>query len=156
MAAPRHSTAGAGFGALQRLRPTPLRIPRLRREPHHRAGTATRRTYPPSRRPITVLDPLARPAPALCLPRRPGRPRPCTNVQGVPAHRLPGRWPYPGRRPSAALTYRLPPPKGRTTMPGRRLIKAGPTEPCESCSTAVRVAQYEGGRPRLNEVREGR
>jgi hypothetical protein len=41
-------------------------------------------------------------------------------------------------------------------MPGRRLIKAGPTEPCESCSTAVRVAQYEGGRPRLNEVREGR
>lgn len=38
----------------------------------------------------------------------------------------------------------------------RRLIKAGPTESCESCGTPVRVAQYEGGQPRLNEVRDGR
>ena len=38
----------------------------------------------------------------------------------------------------------------------RKLIKAGPTEACESCSTPVRTAQYEGGQPRLNEVRGGR
>lgn len=41
-------------------------------------------------------------------------------------------------------------------LKSRRLIKAGPVEPCESCGTPVRVAQYEGGRPRLNEVRNGR
>jgi hypothetical protein len=36
----------------------------------------------------------------------------------------------------------------------RKLIQAGPAQPCESCGTRVRVATYEGGRPRLNEVRE--
>lgn len=39
-------------------------------------------------------------------------------------------------------------------MPRRKLIAAGPVEPCESCGTPVRVAQYEGGRPRLNEVHQ--
>lgn len=38
----------------------------------------------------------------------------------------------------------------------RKLVAAGRTEPCESCGTPVRVAQYEGGQPRLNEVRDGR
>lgn len=41
-------------------------------------------------------------------------------------------------------------------MTRRKLIKTGPTEPCESCGTPVRVAQYEGGKPRLNEVHNGR
>jgi hypothetical protein len=35
----------------------------------------------------------------------------------------------------------------------RKLIQAGPVEKCESgCGTDVRVSQYEGGKPRLNEV----
>lgn len=39
----------------------------------------------------------------------------------------------------------------------RKLVTAGPTEPCESgCGAQVRVAQYEGGKPRLNEVWNGR
>jgi len=37
----------------------------------------------------------------------------------------------------------------------RRLVRATPVEPCERCGTSVRTAQYEGGRPRLNEVRDG-
>jgi hypothetical protein len=35
----------------------------------------------------------------------------------------------------------------------RRLVQAGPVEPCESCGDPVRVAQYEGGSPRLNNVK---
>jgi hypothetical protein len=38
-------------------------------------------------------------------------------------------------------------------MSGRRLLRATPVEPCETCGTPVRTAQYEGGRPRLNAVR---
>lgn len=39
----------------------------------------------------------------------------------------------------------------------RKLIKASPVEQCEAgCGTPVRVSQYEGGRPRLNAVRDGR
>lgn len=41
-------------------------------------------------------------------------------------------------------------------LESRRLINHGPTEPCESCGTLVRVSQYEGSAPRLNEVRAGR
>jgi hypothetical protein len=37
----------------------------------------------------------------------------------------------------------------------RRLIKSGPTEPCEKCGTSVRVSQYEGSQPRLNRVDNG-
>ena len=38
----------------------------------------------------------------------------------------------------------------------RELVKAGPVERCESgCGSMVRVAQYEGGKPRLNVVRNG-
>lgn len=40
-------------------------------------------------------------------------------------------------------------------MTTRQLRAAGPTEPCESCGTLVRVAQYDGP-PRLNEVVNGR
>jgi hypothetical protein len=36
-----------------------------------------------------------------------------------------------------------------------KLIAAGPVEPCEGgCGSRVRVAQYEGGKPRLNRVCE--
>jgi hypothetical protein len=38
----------------------------------------------------------------------------------------------------------------------RVLIKASPVEPCETCGTPVRTSQYQGGKPRLNEVRNGR
>lgn len=41
-------------------------------------------------------------------------------------------------------------------MDQRDLVQAGPVEPCENCGTLVRVAQYAGGKPRLNEVRDGR
>jgi hypothetical protein len=42
-------------------------------------------------------------------------------------------------------------------LPRRKLIEAGPAEPCEGgCGCTVRWARYEGGTPRLNEVRNGR
>jgi uncharacterized protein YcbX len=38
-------------------------------------------------------------------------------------------------------------------MTQRRLVRATEVAPCERCGTPVRTAQYEGGQPRLNEVR---
>jgi len=46
--------------------------------------------------------------------------------------------------------------KGARPVKQRELIKASPVEPCETCGTPVRASLYQGGKPRLNEVANGR
>jgi hypothetical protein len=59
--------------------------------------------------------------------------------------------PFPSIQPAPTTAQ-----KGAQPVEQRVLIKAGPVEPCETCGTPVRTSQYQGGRPRLNEVRNGR